>query len=223
MPLHEFDVNRMTPGERYRLLIGAIVPRPIAFVSTVSREGATNLAPYSFYNGVGAEPMLVMFCPANNADGSPKDSLVNALPTDEGGTGVFVVNVASERYERKVAAAGEALAHGESEFELTGLTPMPAAAVAAPRVAESPVGFECETERVIRFAGDAPGGANLVIGRVVHAWADASVSSEVGHVDPAKLAAIGRMGGPDYVRTRERFALPRGRAAMQGPAADAER
>ena len=208
--------------ERYRLLIGTVVPRPIAFVSTISRGGASNLAPYSFYNGVGAEPMLVMFCPANNVDGSPKDSLVNALPEAEGGTGVFVVNVAAERYEREVAAAGEALAHGDSEFELTGLTPVPASSVAAPRVAESPAGFECETERVIRFAGDAPGGANLVIGRVVHAWADASVSSEAGHVDPAELGAIGRMGGPDYVRTHDRFALPRGRAAMQGPNADTQ-
>ncbi|MEM7756001.1 MAG: flavin reductase family protein [Planctomycetota bacterium] len=215
MSTREFDIESMPPMDRYRLLIGTIVPRPIAFVSSVSMGGDTNLAPYSFYNGVGANPMLVMFCPANNADGSPKDSLVNALPSDEGGTGEFVVNVASERYEREVAAAGEALAHGESEFELTGLTPTPSRVVAAPRVAESPAGFECVTERVLRFAGDAPGGANLVIGRVVHAWADEALSTEAGHVDAHGLAAIGRMGGADYVRTADRFPLPRGRAALQ--------
>jgi len=215
VPLHEFDIDAMSPIDRYRLLIGAVVPRPIAFVSTVSLAGAANLAPYSFSNAVGANPMLVMFCPANNPDGSPKDSLVTALPRDEGGAGVFVLNIASERYQGEVAAAGEGLPHGESEFELTGLTPVPAARVAAPRLGESPVGFECETERVIRFAGDAPGGTNLVIGRVVHAWADAAVADAEGRVDPDALAAIGRMGGADYVSTRDRFALPRGRAALQ--------
>lgn len=202
--------------DRYKLMIGAIVPRPIAFVSSVSPDGKHNLAPYSFFNGVGAEPMLVMFCPANGRAGEIKDSMINALPPEEGGTGCFAVNIASATYEREVAAAGEALQYGESEFDLTGLTPAPCQKIAAPRLAESPFGFECETERVIRFTNDAPGGANLVIGRVVHVWAAEGTVNERGHVDPEKLAAIGRMGGAAYVRTIDRFDLPRGRAALDG-------
>jgi flavin reductase (DIM6/NTAB) family NADH-FMN oxidoreductase RutF len=214
MHMHEIDVASLGVGQRYGLMVGAIVPRPIAFVSSVSGEGRHNIAPYSFFNGVGANPMLLMFCPANGADGTEKDSLRNALPDAEGGTGGFCVNIASEGIRREVAAAGEELPHGESEFDLTRLTPVPAAKITAPRAAESPFGFECETERVIRFAPGQPGGANLVIGRVVHVWAAEGVIDDRGMVDADRLAAIGRMGGAAYVRTRERFDLPRGQAAM---------
>src|SRR5215468_11478699 len=118
----ELDPAAISPADRYKLLIGCIVPRPIAFVSTVSSDGRHNLAPFSFFNGVGSDPMTLLFCPANKPDGSPKDSLRNAQPPADGGLGEFVVNVATEAYERKMAAAAEPLPYGESEFELVGLT-----------------------------------------------------------------------------------------------------
>src|ERR1051325_3658365 len=99
----EIDPAKIALENRYKLLIGCIVPRPIAFVSTISPDGRLNLAPFSFFNGVGSDPMTLLFCPANKPDGSEKDSLRNAKPIAEGGLGEFVVNLASEPYATKVA------------------------------------------------------------------------------------------------------------------------
>jgi flavin reductase (DIM6/NTAB) family NADH-FMN oxidoreductase RutF len=211
----ELNPKSLDQSERYRLMIGCIVPRPIAFVSTISPEGATNLAPFSFFNGVGAEPMTLLFCPANKPDGSEKDSLRNCKPVEEGGTGEFVVNVALEEYQRQVAAAGEALPADESEFDLTGLTPEPARVVRPPRVAESPVSFECRTLQVLRLAQDKPGGANIVLGAVVHVHVRDDLVDEKLRVLPDRLPAIGRLGGLGYCTIRDRFDLPRGRAALE--------
>ncbi|UCF67735.1 MAG: flavin reductase [Acidobacteriota bacterium] len=104
----------MSPRQRYWLLISSIVPRRIAFVSTLSVDGRPNLAPFSFFGGVGDEPMTVVFCPANRANGDEKDTLRNCKPVSEGGTGEFVVNVAVESYHRQVAAAGEPLPGGRA-------------------------------------------------------------------------------------------------------------
>ena len=200
--------------DRYKLLIGTIVPRPIAFVSTVSQDGAFNLAPYSFFTAVGSNPMTMLFCPGTKVDGSDKDTLKNSLPHAEGGTGQFVVNVATEDYALKVAASAEELPHGESEFELTGLRPIPSSQVRPPRVAESPVSYECETIQVIRTNPGEPTSGNVVIGRVLCVHVDDKLVNERFHVDTEKLKAIGRMGGPEYCRTRDRFKMPRGRQAL---------
>lgn len=214
------DADSLSIAERYKLLIGCVVPRPIALVSTISPDGRVNLAPFSFFNGVGSNPMTVVFCPANrpepDASGSwEKDSLRNAKPVSEGGTGQFVVNASVEAYERKIAGAAEPLAYGESEFDLVGLTPVASARVQPPRVKESPWSFECETMQVVRTNGNAPAAGNLVIGRVVHIHIDDDLINERMHVDPAQLRAIGRMGGLGYARTTDRFEMPMGRAALE--------
>jgi flavin reductase (DIM6/NTAB) family NADH-FMN oxidoreductase RutF len=214
----EFDPASLAIADRYKLLVGCIVPRPIAFVSTVSPEGKHNLAPFSFFNGVGSNPMTLLFCPANNADGGEKDTLRNAKPISEGGTGEFVVNVACDSYAIRIAAAAEALPYGESEFSLVGLSPGPSSVVRPPRVSESPVAFECETLQVIRTNPGGPSGGNIVIGRVVHVFVRDDLLNERLHTDPGKLDAIGRMGGLTYCRTRERFDLPMGQEALRrGP------
>jgi len=207
----------LQPRQRYRLMIGSIVPRPIAFVSTLSVDGQPNLAPFSFFTGVGAEPMTVAFGPANAADGGEKDTLRNCKPTAEGGTGEFVVNVAIESYQREVAAAAEPLPHGESEFELTGLETASSVEVRPPRVAASPIVYECRTLQVIRLAEGVPGGANLVVGEIVQVHIDDTLVNERFEIDADRLAAIGRMGGLEYCRTRDRFEMPRGRAALDEP------
>lgn len=214
MDIHPDD---LLPRDRYKLLIGAIVPRPIAFVSTAGPDGRLNLAPFSFFNGIGSNPMSLLFCPANNSDGSEKDTLRNCKPVDEGGTGEFVVNVATAAYERQMAATAESLAYGESEFELTGLTPMASRVVTPPRVAESPVAFECRTMQVVRTNPGQPAAGNIVIGEVVHVYLLDDLVNERLHIDPAKLDAIGRMGGAGYCTTRDRFELPRGIAALSSP------
>jgi flavin reductase (DIM6/NTAB) family NADH-FMN oxidoreductase RutF len=212
----EIDPSALEPILRYKLLIGGIVPRPIAFVSTVSPGGKANLAPYSFFCGVGSDPMTLAFCPANTADGSEKDTLRNAKPHEEGGTGEFVVNVASRPYARQVAAAAEALPYGESEFELVGLTPAPSGRVRPPRVAESPLAFECRTLQVIRTNPGSPLGGNLVLGEVVRIHVVESAIDDRHRIDPEVLDAIGRMGGFSYCRTGDRFDIPPGRAALDG-------
>lgn len=201
-------------AQRYKLLIGCIVPRPIALVSTVSPAGAPNLAPFSFFNGVGSNPMTLVFCPGNTADGSEKDTLRNAKLSEEGGVGEFVVNLAREDYVRRMVAAAEALPRGESEFEAVGLTPVPSTLVEAPRVGESPVAFECRTLRVIRTNPGQPAGGNLVLGEVVFVHVADELLNERMQVDPERLRAVGRMGGIGYSTTRDRFEIPRGLAAL---------
>jgi flavin reductase (DIM6/NTAB) family NADH-FMN oxidoreductase RutF len=210
----EIDPDRLAVGERYKLLIGCIVPRPIAVVSTVSPEGAVNLAPFSFFAGVGSNPMTLLFCPVNTPAGLEKDTLRNCKPPAEGGVGEFVVNVATEAYAARVAAAAEPLAPGESEFALAGLTAAPSAVVGPPRVLESPIAFECRTQQVIRTNPGQPGGGNIVVGRVVHIHVRDDLVDERFRIDPAALAAVGRMGGITYCRTRERFEIPSGSPAL---------
>lgn len=213
----QLDPADLAPADRYKLLIGCIVPRPIALVSTVSPDGRPNLAPFSFFNGIGSDPMALLFCPANKADGSMKDSLRNALPVADGGVGEFVVNVATEEYARRVAAAAEPLEYGESEFALSGLTPGQAERVRPPLVIESPVSFECRTLQVVRLNPGVPAAGNVVIGEVVYIHLAEGLINERYHVDPARLAAIGRMGGLGYTRTRDRFEMPMGRRALELP------
>lgn len=212
----EIDVGGLAVADRYKLLIGCITPRPIALVSTMAPapDDRLNLAPFSFFNGIGSDPMTLLFCPVNKPDGREKDTLRNAAPASEGGAGEFVVNLATESYARRVAAASEVLPYGESEFELSGLTPAPSQMVRPPRVAESPVCFECRTLRVVRLNPGAAGGGNIVIGQVVHVFAADGVLNDRYHADAAALQTIGRMGGPTYCTTRDRFDLPRGKAAI---------
>lgn len=211
----QLNPDELSVAERYKLLIGSVVPRPIALVSTVSPDGFDNLAPFSFFTAVGSNPMTMLFCPANKPDGSEKDSLRNAKPVDEGGTGQFVVCVVSNEIARQVAGAAEPLAHGESEYALVGLHPVPSAAVAPRRVAESPVAFECETTGVVRTNPGEPGGGNIVMGRVVAVYVRDGLTNERMHVDQHALDAVGRMGGSAYCRTHDLFDLPMGRAALE--------
>jgi flavin reductase (DIM6/NTAB) family NADH-FMN oxidoreductase RutF len=210
----ELKPEDLSVAERYKLLIGCIVPRPIGVVSTVSPDGVYNVAPYSFFNGVGSDPMTLLFCPANGPDGSEKDSLRNAKPRDEGGTGEFVVNVADEEGITRVVGSSEPLPYGESEFELTGLTAAACRVVSAPRVAESPVSFECVTRQVVRTNPGVPAAGNIVIGEVMVVHVRPDLVNERLHVDPSRLRAVGRMGGLGYALTRQRFELPRGKKAL---------
>jgi len=210
----DIDPLALALADRYKLLIGAIVPRPIALVSTVSPGGLLNLAPFSFFNGVSSNPPTLLFCPANKADGSEKDTLRNCAPESEGGVGQFVVNVVSRAMGRRMSACAEELARGESEFDLSGLTPTASSRVRPPRVAEALFAFECITDRVLRLNPGAPAGGNIVIGRIVRIHAADGVVNDRWHVDPEKLDALGRMAGQTYCTTRDRLEIPWGRAAL---------
>ena len=198
-------------------MIGGIVPRPIAWVSTRSADGVDNLAPFSFFAGVGSNPMTLLFCPANRADGTEKDSLRNAKPRAEGGTGEFVVQIVPVALAREMAASAAELEPERSEFDLVGLERAPSVRVSPPRVRRAMVAYECVTEQVIRTNPGAPGGGNIVIGRVVLVHVADEALGERGHIRPEVLDAVGRMGGTLYCRTRDRFELPSGESALGLP------
>ena len=188
----------------YKLLIGSIVPRPIALVSTLSADGIRNLAPFSFFTGISSKPALICFCPGPRpADGARKDTLRNISMTRE-----FVVNIVSEEIaEAMNLTSGEYPAEVD-EFEVAGLTPIPSDLVKPPRIAESHVNMECRLYLTIEFS-EEPGGGNLVIGEVLRFHVDDRIVENF-KIDPDKLRAIGRMGGPTgYTRTRDRFDMIR--------------
>jgi flavin reductase (DIM6/NTAB) family NADH-FMN oxidoreductase RutF len=189
--------------EVYRTLTACVTPRPIAWVSTVSPSGVPNLAPFSFFNAVGANPPAVMFSPVNRRDGSRKDTVRNVEATGE-----FVLNIVSAVLAHPMNATSAELPYETSEFAAAGLTPVPAARVRPPRVAEAQVHLECVLHKVVPV-GDGPLSANVVIGRVVLINAHEGVLDAFGQIDPEKLDTIGRMGGALYARTRDRFEMRR--------------
>ncbi len=191
----------------YKLMTGIIVPRPIALVSTLSREGVANLAPFSFFCGVGSVPPTVLFCPSLRAAesseaGSRKDTLRNVEETGE-----FVINVVSEAISAAANAASADVAPEVSEFELSGLTAVPSEAVRPSRVAESPAQMECKLIQVI-YTGHVPGSGVVVLGEVVRFHVREDLVDDF-RIDPAGLDAVGRMAGNTWVRTRDRIELIR--------------
>jgi flavin reductase (DIM6/NTAB) family NADH-FMN oxidoreductase RutF len=200
------DPESLGVRERYQLMIASISPRPIAWVSTISADGVPNLAPFSFFTGICANPMSVCFAPVNDRNGKKKDTLINVETTKQ-----FVVNLANEANVEKMNETSAPFAYGVSEFEKCGVTPLPSLKVKAPRVKESPISFECELIQIVRL-GEGPLAGNLVIGRVVHLHCDDAVynGGKIRHQD---LQAVGRMEGIWYTRTRDAFELPRPEAA----------
>lgn len=186
----------MTRLQAYHLLNSVIVPRPIAWVSTISPDGIANVAPHSFSNIASVDPPMVMFVSLGE-----KDTVRNARAT-----GCFVVNVASHAMVEAMNESSIDAPANVSEFELAGLEPIESSVVAAPRVAGAPVSLECELDRVIELGNDP---ACLAIGRVVRAHVDQRVFDGRDRIDPAALDAVARMGGNLYATTRDRFALDR--------------
>jgi flavin reductase (DIM6/NTAB) family NADH-FMN oxidoreductase RutF len=199
----EIDPQALAFDLCYKLVIGCVVPRPIAVVSTVSVDGIPNVAPFSYFTVASHTPLSLAFTVGGlKGDGSIKDTLRNARFVEDGGVGEFVVNVADESYAAGMAKTGESIPYGESEFHHAGLTPAPSRLVKAPRVGEASVSFECRTTHVIPI-----GIASLVIGEVRHIYVKDDLLDDRMRVDADKLAAIGRMAGNDYVRTRDRFEI----------------
>jgi flavin reductase (DIM6/NTAB) family NADH-FMN oxidoreductase RutF len=201
-------LRRFNPAEHpnveiYKLMIGAIVPRPIAFVSTVDASGARNLAPFSFFTGCSANPPVVCFSTTVRTGPAPlKDTLRNVQETGE-----FVVNIVSEEIADQMNMTATDVPPDVDEFSLSGLTPIASDLVKPPRVAECKVQMECRLHQIV-VVSDKPGGGILILGQVLRFHvADALLDGY--KIDPDKLKAIGRMGGPTYVRTLDRFDMQR--------------
>lgn len=201
------DPTEHAARDVYKLMTGLIVPRPIALVSTVDTNGNANLAPFSFFCGVGSAPPTLLFCPALRAEGageaaSRKDTLHNVEATSE-----FVVNVVSEAIAPAANITAAEVPPEVDEFALAGLTPLPSIVVKPPRVAESSAQMECKLLQVI-YTSQKPSGGVIVLGEIVRFHIRADLV-EGFRVDPAGLDAVGRMAGNTYARTSDRFELVR--------------
>jgi flavin reductase (DIM6/NTAB) family NADH-FMN oxidoreductase RutF len=198
-----FDPGNHSAGDIYKLMIGAIVPRPIALVSSLDEKNVRNLAPFSYFTACSSNPPVVVFCPIlRPAPPQAKDTLRNVLATRE-----FVVNIVSEDFAQGMNATAAQVPPEVDEFELSGLTPIPSELIKPPRVGESPIHMECRLLQTVQVS-DKPGGGTLVLGEVLRFHVREDLIENF-RIDPDKLRAIGRMAGSTYARTTDRFELER--------------
>lgn len=196
----EIAVESLTPQERYKLLVGLVFPRPIAMISTRSANGVANCAPYSFFNAVCEDPMLVILSFSRRSDGKMKHSLANLLRTGE-----FVVNLVDEAIANGMHVASGEYDEAVSEFSEAGFTEAPCHVVRHPRIAEAPASFECRLFQRVNLGPER----ELVIGEVVQ------IHAREGLIDPrnkriadAGYRPVGRLYANRYCTTRQRFELP---------------
>lgn len=202
-PAMQIDFSGLPARTAYQWIASSVMPRPIAWVSTVSPEGAENLAPFSFFQGITGNPPTLMFVGANTRDGLKKDTILNIERVPE-----FVVNLVPYALASVMNDTASNLPHGESEAERFGVEMTASAKVRPRRIAASPVSFECSLDRIVNV-GTGPLAANVVFGRILMVHARDDVLADDGFPDPAKLDLVGRLGREDYTRTRDTFSIKR--------------
>lgn len=194
------DPTKQSFKDNHKLMIGSIVPRPIAFVSTKSADGILNLAPFSYFNGVCSNPPTIMFAPARRGyDGLTKDTLNNIQDTNE-----FVVNIVSEDFVKPMVACATDYEKDVDEFEISNLTPADSLKVAPPLVKESKVSFECQLNTIVEIGKAEPGAGFVVIGTIVMFHVDDNVYKD-GRIDLKELNPVGRLAGNSYTRVFDNF------------------
>ncbi len=197
------DLSKLSQADIYKILIGAVAPRPIAWAGTRSKSGIDNLAPFSFYNAFSANPPIVGFSPIPRVDGRKKDSLQNVIDGK-----CFTLSCVSQKLAKQMSMSSALLEPEESEFEYAGLTPAEAKSINAPYVAEAMIAFECELNQIISF-GDQPGSGTLILGEIKYVHIDDSIYQD-GRIDFESLDPIGRLAGNWYSTIRDKFELKRG-------------
>lgn len=198
----EIDPKQLNPSEAYDLMTSIIVPRPIAFVSTLSPEGLPNIAPFSFFNGISTTPPMIGVSIAQKGQ-AKKGTLRNIEISGE-----FVVNIVSEELAEGMNLASGDYPPNTNKFEVAKLTPRPSVKVKPPRIGEAPVSLECRLVQIVSLPETMAG---LVIGRVVSIHLQDDLWGD-GGIDPKRLRAIGRLGQSNYCTIRETFSLGRPRA-----------
>ena len=197
----KIDFDDFSHRECYQLLTGMILPRPIAWISTVGEDGTFNLAPFSFFTGITSKPPLICIS-IGSRKGEKKDTLKNIEFARD-----FVINIVDESLAQKMNQTSADYQPNVSEFEETGLTPLPSDKVKSPRLAESPVNMECQLEQILTF-GESPQVSDLVIGEVVRAHVKDTLFRDAA-IDAAGLGAIGRLSGDQYCRVQDIFEMKR--------------
>ncbi|MFC1587317.1 flavin reductase family protein [Planctomycetota bacterium] len=193
----KFDPSQMSRTEAYFLMISCIVPRPIAFISSISESGVTNAAPFSFFNGINGKPPLLVVA-IGRREGVKKDSLQNIEATGE-----FVVNIPDENIAPKMVQCSADYPPDISEIETVGLTTLPSELIRPPRLAECAIQMECKLRQTVEIHDSI---TTLIIAEVLlyHIRDDIL---DGGVVDPQKLKPVGRLGGRTYAKTPEYFTL----------------
>lgn len=199
----QLDFSTLAPADAYRWLASTVTPRPIAWVSTLSADGRSNLAPFSFFQVISDAPPTLMVNTSIRGDGSAKDTLINVRET-----GQLVIHLVDAARAEAMNATAANLPHGTSEFEHAGIATLPSERVAPPRVAGAPIAFECELAQIQPYPAEAPS-CYLIFARVLLAHIDDSVLRDERHIDPAKLDLVGRLGGTQYCHTRDTFSMIR--------------
>jgi len=206
--MSEISLESLSGRERYGLLTGLIVPRPIAWVSTLSNEGVRNLAPFSYFSGVSSSPPLVSLSIADRPDGRVKDTFKNMRDT-----GVYCINLVEEEHAEAMNLSSGAYEPGVDEFELTELLAKPCEEIKGNRIAGARAVMECKLINVhIYGRAKSAGGKGLVrlcIGEVLHAFVDDALLDDNARIDAEKIGSIGRMSGGHYVKLGKRFVLDR--------------
>ncbi|MEK3739089.1 flavin reductase family protein [Paenibacillus sp. FSL H7-0941] len=195
------DPKHNSERENYKLLIGTIIPRPIAFVTTQSEEGLLNGAPFSYFNIVSSNPPMVSLAIQRPA-GRLKDTARNIYDNQQ-----FVVHIVDEENVAKINQTAATLPASESEIELANLTPIQSTSVAVPGVLEAKVRMECKLVQAIPLGGEEPG-SDLFIGEIVQFHIDELIYQE-GHIDPRVLNAVSRLAGNNYATLGEIFTIDR--------------
>ncbi|MEK6677013.1 MAG: flavin reductase family protein [Planctomycetota bacterium] len=187
--------------DNFKTLLSCVVPRPIAFVSTISADGISNLAPFSFFNAVGSNPPALIFSPATKADGTFKDTLNNLRAVGE-----CVVHVVTHAMREAMNATSFPFPPEVDEFEAAGFTPLPSRFVRPFRAVESPVHMECKLVQIVPV-GSGPLSANICIAEILCFHVASDYLLPDGTVDVTKIDLVARLGGEDYSTMRDRFAL----------------
>ncbi len=199
----QFDPQEIEQKAIYKLLSGIVIPRPIGWISSISEEGITNLAPFSFFNAVGDDPPHVMFSAGRGAT-SNQDTLNNVLNTKQ-----FVVNMVTEELVEQMNKTAQGIPPHESEFEFANLTPIPSIKIKPPRVKESPITMECELVHYYTLEDHKFGGSTILVGRIVLFHVADNMLLEGHKINQENYQPISRLAGSNYSKIGEIFSVKR--------------
>ena len=203
-----FEAAKLSPAEIYKLLVNVVVPRPIAFVSTISLSGQINLAPFSFFNAISSNPPTLMIAVTRKSDGTKKDTLINIEQQGE-----FVVNMANKWLIEPLVQTSAEYPYGINEFTAVGLNELKSANVKPPRVRESAVHVECVRHQIVEIGDGSVGSSCLIIGKIVALHIAANAMQD-GRVNFEALAPVARLGGTDYAEMGAIYSILRPKSAL---------
>jgi flavin reductase (DIM6/NTAB) family NADH-FMN oxidoreductase RutF len=200
----EINPQDLKSREIYKLMTGSIVPRPIAWVSTVDTDGNPNLAPFSYFTAASDNPPTIIFCSGiRSADGEPKDTFNNIKATGE-----YVINFVNEATAEAMNITATEVPSDINEFERAGLTAVPSKMINVPYVQESPISFECKLSQIVTIS-DKPGGGHIIIGEIIYMHFDDAVYQDGHYIDTEAYKPIGRLMGNKYAHIDDLFTLQR--------------